>query len=133
MTIDATKPTLEPHTQHFVDELVGAPPIYSLSPDEARSVLARAQSIPVGKPSAQVEDIALPVGPTGSVPIRVIRPVGTPEVLPAVMYFHGGGWVLGDRDRRRGRSCVRRLCPLAGSPLSGRYRAGLCRYPLRRR
>ena len=98
MTIDATKPTLEPHTQHFVDELVGAPPIYSLSPDEARSVLARAQSIPVGKPSAQVEDITLPVGPTGSVPIRVIRPVGAPEVLPAVMYFHGGGWVLGDRD-----------------------------------
>src|SRR6516162_2117385 len=98
MTIDATKPTLEPHTQHFVDELVGAPPIYSLSPDEARSVLARAQSLPVGKPSAQIEDITLPVGPTGSVPIRVVRPAGAAEVLPAVMYFHGGGWRLGDRD-----------------------------------
>jgi acetyl esterase/lipase len=98
MIIDATKPTLEPHTQQFVDELAGAPPIYSLSPDEARSVLVRAQSIPVGKPSAQVEDIILPVGPTGSVPTRVIRPVGATEVLPAVMYFHGGGWVLGDRD-----------------------------------
>jgi acetyl esterase len=98
MTIDADRPTLELHTQQFVDELAGAPPIYSLSPDEARSVLVRAQSIPVGKPSAQVEDITLPVGPTGSVPIRVIRPVGAAEVLPAVMYFHGGGWVLGDRD-----------------------------------
>lgn len=31
-------------------------------------------------------------------PIRVIRPVGAAEVLPAVMYFHGGGWVLGDRE-----------------------------------
>jgi acetyl esterase len=98
MTIDADRPTLELHTQQFVDELAGAPPIYSLSPDEARSVLVRAQSIPVGKPSAQVEDITLPVGPTGSVPIRVIRPVGAAEVLPVVMYFHGGGWVLGDRD-----------------------------------
>jgi acetyl esterase len=98
MTIDADRPTLELHTQQFVDELAGAPPIYSLSPDEARSVLVRAQSIPVGKPSAQVEDITLPVGPTGSVPIRVIRPVGAAEVLPAVMYFHGGGWVLGGRD-----------------------------------
>ena len=48
MTIDATKPTLEPHTQQFVDELVGAPPIYSLSPDEARSVLVQVQSIQVG-------------------------------------------------------------------------------------
>jgi acetyl esterase len=78
--------------------LAGAPPIYTLSLVDARSVLAQAQSIPVGKPSAQTEDIALPVGPTGSVPIRVIRPVGATAVLPVVMYFHGGGWVLGDRD-----------------------------------
>jgi acetyl esterase len=91
-------PTLELHTQHFIDSLAGAPPIYTLSPADARSVLAQAQSIPVGKPSAQIEDITLPVGPTGSVPIRIIRPVGATEVLPVVMYFHGGGWVLGDRD-----------------------------------
>jgi len=94
----AAQPTLELHTQQFVDTLAGAPPIFTLSPADARSVLVRAQSIPVGKPSAQVEDITLPVGPTGSVPIRVIRPVGTAEVLPVVMYFHGGGWILGDRD-----------------------------------
>ena len=98
MSIATAQPTLELHTQEFVDSLAGAPPIYTLSPSAARSVLARAQSIPVGKPSAQTEDIALPVGPTGSVPIRVIRPVGATEVLPVVMYFHGGGWVLGDRD-----------------------------------
>jgi acetyl esterase/lipase len=98
MSTATAQPTLELHTQHFIDSLAGAPPIYTLSPADARSVLTRAQSIPVGKPSAQVEDITLPVGPTGSVPIRVIRPVGAAEVLPAVMYFHGGGWVLGDRD-----------------------------------
>jgi acetyl esterase len=89
---------LEPHTQHFIDSLAGAPPIYTLSPADARSVLARAQSIPVGKPSSQIEDISLPVGPTGSVPIRIVRPTAIAEVLPVVMYFHGGGWVLGDRD-----------------------------------
>jgi hypothetical protein len=44
MIIETTRPTLEPHTQEFVDGLAGAPPIYSLSPDEARSVLMRAQS-----------------------------------------------------------------------------------------
>src|SRR5215469_14236904 len=98
MSIATAQPTLELHTQEFVDSLAGAPPIYTLSPADARSVLTRAQSIPVGKPSAQVEDITLPVGPTGSVPIRIIRPVGATEVLPVVMYFHGGGWVLGDRD-----------------------------------
>jgi acetyl esterase len=98
MSIATPQPALELHTQQFIDSLAGAPPIYTLSPADARSVLARAQSIPVGKPSAQVEDITLPVGPTGSVPIRVVRPVGAAEVLPVVMYFHGGGWILGDRD-----------------------------------
>jgi acetyl esterase len=98
MSIATPQPALELHTQQFIDSLAGAPPIYTLSPADARSVLARAQSIPVGKPSAQVEDMTLPVGPTGSVPIRVVRPVGVAEVLPVVMYFHGGGWVLGDRD-----------------------------------
>ena len=91
-------PTLEPHTRQFIDGLAGAPPIYSLSPDEARSVLVRAQSIPVGKPSAKIEDTAFPVGPTGSVPVRIVRPAGTVDVLPAVIYIHGGGWILGDRN-----------------------------------
>jgi acetyl esterase len=98
MSMATAQPTLELHTQQFIDSLAGAPPIYTLSPADARSVLARAQSIPVGKPSAQVEDITLPVGPTGSVAIRIVRPVGAAEILPVVMYFHGGGWILGDRD-----------------------------------
>jgi acetyl esterase len=98
MTIDALPPTLEPHTQQFVDGLTGAPPIYTLSPGEARSVLVQVQSIPVGKPTAKIKDIAFPVGPTGSVPVRIVRPTGTVDVLPAVIYIHGGGWILGDRN-----------------------------------
>ena len=97
MTIDTIRATLEPHTQQFVYRLAGASPIYSLSPDEARSVLVRAQSIPVGKPSAKIEDTAFPVGPTGSMPVRIVRPAGTVDILPAVIYIHGGGWILGDR------------------------------------
>jgi acetyl esterase len=98
MSMATAQPALELHTQQFVDSLAGAPPIYTLSPADARSVLARAQSISVGKPSAQIEDITLPVGPTGSVPIRIVHPTATAEVLPVVMYFHGGGWILGGRD-----------------------------------
>jgi acetyl esterase len=98
MPIDAGEPALEPHTQQFVDSLAGAPPIYTLSPADARSVLARAQSIPVGKPSAHIEDITFPIGPTGSIPVRIVRPAATAEILPVVVYFHGGGWILGDRD-----------------------------------
>jgi acetyl esterase len=98
MSIATAQPTLELRTQQFIDSLAGAPPIYMLSPADARAVLVRAQSIPVGKPSAQIEDMAWPVGATGSVAIRIVRPAGAAEVLPAVMYFHGGGWILGDRD-----------------------------------
>jgi acetyl esterase len=98
MTTDASPPTLEPHTQQFVDSLAGAPPIYTLSPADARSVLVQAQSIPVGKPGAKIEDTAFPVGPTGSVPVRIVRPAGAVDVLPAVIYIHGGGWILGDRN-----------------------------------
>ena len=98
MTSDADQPTLELHTQQFVDGLAGAPPIYSLSPDQARSVLVQVQSIPVGKPSAKIEDTAFPVGPTGSVPVRIVRPADAVGVLPAVIYIHGGGWILGDRN-----------------------------------
>jgi acetyl esterase len=98
MPIDPTQPALEPHTQQFVDGLAGALPIYTLSPVDARTVLERVQSAPVGKPNAQIEDITLPVGPTGSVPLRIVRPVGTTEVLPVVLYFHGGGWIQGGRD-----------------------------------
>src|SRR5262249_39887349 len=109
MTIDTIRPTLEPHTQQFVDGLAGAPPIYSLSPDEARSVLVRAQSIPVGKPSAKIEDTAFPVGPTGSVPVRIVRPAGTVDVVPAVMYLHGGGGGFGGgkTPHRLGRGIAR--------------------------
>lgn len=98
MTTDTSPPTLEPHTQQFIESLAGAPPIYSLSPADARSVLVRAQSIPVGKPGAQIEDAVFSVGPTGSVPVRIVRPNGGAGTLPVVLYIHGGGWILGDRN-----------------------------------
>jgi acetyl esterase len=43
----------------------------------------------------------LPGGPaSGPVPVRSYRPrgAGKDEVLPALVYFHGGGWVIGDLD-----------------------------------
>ena len=99
MSTANAEPTLELQTQEFVDSLAGAPPMHTLSPVDARSVLARVQSIPVGKPYALIEDMILPAGPTGSVQIRIVRPTTGPAgPLPVVMYFHGGGWVLGDRD-----------------------------------
>ncbi|MFH1805387.1 MAG: alpha/beta hydrolase [Pseudomonadota bacterium] len=94
----AANPVLEPATQSFVDAVAasGGPAIYTLTPDEARNVLAGAQSGPVAKPTVDITDTTLPVGPTGTTKIRVIRPEGNTDTLPVIVYFHGAGWVMGD-------------------------------------
>lgn len=88
---------LEPRTQAFVDALAaqGRPPLYMLPVLQARAVLETLQSGAVALLPADVEDHVLPVGPKGSVGIRIVRPQGSSEVLPVVVYFHGGGWILG--------------------------------------
>jgi acetyl esterase len=90
---------LEPKTQAFIDSLAaqGGEPIYKLTPADARNVLEKAQSGNVKKAPAEVEDRTLPVGP-GQVSVRIFRPVGASDPLPAVMYFHGGGWILGSKN-----------------------------------
>jgi acetyl esterase len=93
-------PVLEPATQAFIDALAahGGAPIYTLSPTDARAVLAGAQAGPIARLPARIEDQVWPVGPTGQVAVRIVRPAHATGVLPVVMYFHGGGWVLGDRN-----------------------------------
>jgi acetyl esterase len=51
----------------------------------------------VNKLPADTEEQVFPVGPTGEVSVRIYRPVGATGFLPVVMYFHGGGWVLGSK------------------------------------
>jgi acetyl esterase len=89
---------LEPVTQRFIDDLMaaGAPPVYTLSPAAARALLVRQQSVPVAKPDAHIEDVTFPIGPKGVVRVRIVRPKDSKGLVPVIMHFHGGGWVLGD-------------------------------------
>jgi acetyl esterase len=100
MTVNLSTPVLEPRTQAFVDSLsaAGDPPLYTLTPDAARAVLAGAQAVPVEKLDAKIEDTTFPVGPTGSVNIRIVRPPQARGPLPVVFHIHGGGWILGDKN-----------------------------------
>ncbi len=91
-------PVLEPTTQKFIDSLAGSKPIYTFSPADARNILAGAQKGEVKKLAAQEENKVIKVGPTGSVKLRIVRPEGAKGTLPVILYFHGGGWVLGDAD-----------------------------------
>ena len=79
----------------------GRPPMETLSPDEAREAFkaGRAVTQPDPQDVADVRDLSCP-GPHGPIPLRAYRPIGTSahEVLPALVYYHGGGWLLGDLD-----------------------------------
>ncbi|MGW0994689.1 alpha/beta hydrolase [Streptomyces sp. NPDC002523] len=91
-----TPVTLEHDAQAFADAAAKNPPIYTLSYADARKALDSAQSGEVPVLPADVSHRTLAVGPTGTVKIRIVRPKGVEGKLPVVMYFHGGGWVLGD-------------------------------------
>jgi acetyl esterase len=74
----------------------GMPPLNEMSPADARvaaeGFIALAGE---GEQVANVEDHKVP-GPHDDIPIRIYRPNGAGSgVLPALVYYHGGGWVIG--------------------------------------
>jgi acetyl esterase len=78
----------------------GVRPAYKLSPADARTQLEEMSRVrdkdrtEVGS----VENRDIP-GPAGSIPVRIYRPEGADEgALPAAVFFHGGGHVLGSLD-----------------------------------
>ncbi|RYG46093.1 alpha/beta hydrolase [bacterium] len=90
---------LEPTTQAFIDQLAagGGPALYELSYEDARAVLRGAAGHQT-KVAASVEDQTWATGPTGQLDVRIVRPEGASGPLPVILYCHGGGWVMGDKD-----------------------------------
>ncbi|MBX3269536.1 MAG: alpha/beta hydrolase [Sandaracinaceae bacterium] len=75
------------------------PPLDELGPVRARTEL-RAQMALADLPKEplhRIEDRAIP-GPGGPLPLRLYTPRSGPDPLPAIVYFHGGGFVLGDLE-----------------------------------
>lgn len=100
VTPACANPVLDATTQMFVDSLMAASgaPLHTLPYAKARDALTGLQSGPVAKRPVVMDDLVLPIGPTGEVDIRIVRPRGVSEALPAVIYLHGGGWVRGDKN-----------------------------------
>lgn len=87
---------LEKTTAAFIKDLEaqGGKPLYELTPKDARKVLEKVQSGLVEKPKCKIEEKKIP-GPKGDFSIHIVRPEHSVGKLPVVMYFHGGGWILG--------------------------------------
>ena len=91
---------LHPQIQALLDlqAASGRPPIWEGTPEAGRAgYLALAALGGTGPDLPSVDDIPIP-GPGGDLMVRVYRPVHRDDGrdLPAVLFFHGGGWVIGD-------------------------------------
>ncbi len=80
----------------------GRPPYETVSPAEARELYLKGRAVSNPEPPelASVQQIAIP-GPGGALPARVYTPKAprqTDGMSPCLVFFHGGGWVIGDLD-----------------------------------
>src|SRR4051794_13750969 len=88
--------TLDPQVQAYLAQTaeLASPPMLALTPRAARALM-EAETRSLGAPArvGRVEDRTIP-GPAGTIRIRVTAPEGDGP-FPALVYFHGGGWVVG--------------------------------------
>ena len=88
---------LDPQAQAVLDQAaaLGLPPNQTVSPEQAR-INGKLRPRANGPQVAKVEDRNIP-GPGGDLPVRIYTPEGGGP-FPALVWFHGGGWVVGDLD-----------------------------------
>ena len=114
---------LDPQAQVVIDmiESMGVGDLTpETDPDEIRALM-NAAVLPSGIELASVTDREIP-GPGGPIPVRVYRPAGDAP-KPVVVYYHGGGWVLGSLDTHDG-TCRRLADGADAVVVSVDYRMG---------
>ena len=93
-------PKLDPAVRQLLEaaEAEGNPPLESFSPEEARKLAIESLKTAGGTPEPvrSIENLRIP-GPDCEIPIRIYTP-DAPAPRPALVYFHGGGWVVCDLD-----------------------------------
>nr|WP_246516397.1 alpha/beta hydrolase fold domain-containing protein [Salicibibacter cibarius] len=89
---------LDPQARFVLEQLeaLGGPPMETLPPEEAR---AGANFSPLAGPPEKVGHVTNKTitGPGGEIPVRIYSPEGEGP-FPALVYYHGGGWVIGDLE-----------------------------------
>lgn len=89
---------LDPQAKFLLEQMeaAGAPPMSSLSPEEARMTTDFSQLAGAPEEVAKINNRTIP-GPAGEIPVRIYTPEGEGP-FPALVYYHGGGWVIGDLE-----------------------------------
>jgi acetyl esterase len=94
---------LDPQAKAILDQLMsmGGPQLHELPVPQARqAMMAMAGMQGPGEDVARVDNRTIP-GPAGDIPVRIYTPADTAP-LPVLVYFHGGGWVIGGLDTHDG-------------------------------
>lgn len=95
-----TYQTIDPKVAQFSQALAmqDGPPIYTLQPEQARKILDDLQAPTVNVLPADVEDKEIAIDQNKKISVRIVRPLNNKNKLPSVVFAHGGGWVLGNKD-----------------------------------
>ncbi len=89
---------LDPHMKAILDQAAaaGGGALSDLGVQGVREAIRRGTSSNKRETVAQITDRRI-AGPAGEIPVRIYRP-DEATILPATVFFHGGGWVAGDLD-----------------------------------
>ncbi|HEX4096055.1 MAG TPA: alpha/beta hydrolase, partial [Caulobacteraceae bacterium] len=91
--------TLDPRLQYLAAQARGAPPMTTLSPQDARAGSAMTLAVVSGppEPGVRFEAVDIP-GPAGTIPARLYRPEAQDSHAPLMIFGHFGGGVIGDLE-----------------------------------
>ena len=93
--------TLDPSAAAVIKAFrdAGRAPLDTLSPVDARAASALGRPIvqPDPRQMKRVEDLHAPA-PHGKIPLRLYVPNSAPARPAALVFYHGGGWTIGDLD-----------------------------------
>jgi acetyl esterase len=101
--MSAARPAVHPQVAAILERAASSllPPYHEVPPAVARRLYRDTRGpLTPEPPAVESAQLLLVPGPAGPVPVRSYRPkgAGKDEVLPSLVYFHGGGWVIGDLD-----------------------------------
>jgi acetyl esterase len=107
---------VDPTIRAMLDQLeaMGGPPLSEQTPEAGREVYTMLTALDGDAEEVGSVRDAAATGPAGEIPVRIYEPArSTGDGRPVVVWYHGGGWVIGDLDTHDG--ACRRIANRAGA------------------